>query len=419
MTAVLATTLPEVEVTASRLTDATGLVLRIQGTDYGGWTSLRVRRSVEEAASAWACEVSERWPGQTEPWPIKPGDRCEVILDGHLVITGWVDVYSVAFDAHTHRVEVRGRSLTEDAVDSSVELDAGQLQGLTLPQIAERVAKPLGIQIAYNAPAGEALPDVQIQQGETVHALLERLSRLPGVLVSDDEGGRLVFTRPGARRAAGKLVQGQNIVAASAEFDWTDRGSQYIVKAHNTNPNDAADWDPASGDGGDAGAGDAGDDGGTDPEGTPGTHDTLVAPSGSATDPAVTRHRPVIIYGEHLMDAKQAALRAAYERARRIGRSQRARVTVQGWTQPDGTLWHAGDSVPITAPFLVGLDASLVIAAVEFLKDDAGSRTELELTLPGAFMASAQEMDQAAKPASGDSTDTKQAWDEGAAGDAP
>jgi prophage tail gpP-like protein len=71
--------------------------------------------------------------------------------------------------------------------------------------------------------------------------------------------------------------------------------------------------------------------------------------------------------------------------------------------------------VPIAAPWL-GVDFSLVIAAVEFLKDDGGTRTELELTLPGAFMASAQEMDQAAKPASGDAKDTKQAWDAGSAG---
>jgi hypothetical protein len=48
------------------------------------------------------------------------------------------------------------------------------------------------------------------------------------------------------------------------------------------------------------------------------------------------------------------------------------------------------------------------------VKDDGGTRTELELTLPGAFMASAAEMDQAAKPASGDAKDTKAAWDAGA-----
>jgi prophage tail gpP-like protein len=400
------TQLPEVEVSASRLTDATGLVLRIEGTDYGGWTSVRVRRSIEEASSPWACEVSERWPGQDKPWPISPGQKCEVILDGMLVNTGWVDAYTVAFDARSHRVEARGRSLTEDAVDSSVEIDAGQLQGLTFQQIAERVMKPLGIKVVYDAPAGEKLPDVQIQQGETRHAFLERLSRLLGVLVSDDERGNLVVTRPGAHGASGKLVQGQNILAASAEFDWSDRGSSYTVKAHNKNTDDAADWDPDSGDGGDSGEG--GDGGGGEP-------DTLVAPSATVTDPAVKRNRPVIIYGEHVMDAAQAKQRAEYEKARRIGRSKRARVTVQGWTQPDGTLWHAGDTVPIDAKFL-GLNESLVIASVEFVKDDGGTRTDLELTLPGAFLATEQEIDRASKPASGDAKDTKQAWDEGAAG---
>ena len=410
------TQLPAVDVTASRLTDASGLVLRIQGTDYGGWTSVRVRRSVEEAASAWACEVSERWPGQSQPWPIKPLDACEVLLDGQRVLTGWVDVYAPAFDAHTHRVEVRGRSRTADAVDSSIEIDSGQLQGLTVQQIAERVLKPLGITVRYDAPVNDTVPDLQVQPGETPHALLERLCRMQGVLVTDDPDGHLVLTRPGAGRASGKLVQGQNIVAASAELDWTNRASTYITRAHNRNPDDAPDWDPeAAGDGEDAGAGDGGDDGGDGDTGTPGTNDTLVSPSGSATDPAVTRTRVVILYGEHVMDAKQAALRAEYEKRRRIGQSQRARVTVQGWTQPDGTLWRAGDTVPITAPWL-GVDFSLVIAAVEFVKDDSGTRTELELTPSGAFMASAAEMDQAAKPASGDAKDTKQAWDAGSAG---
>lgn len=38
------TQLPEVEVTATPLTSGSGRVLRIRGTDYGGWTAVRVRR---------------------------------------------------------------------------------------------------------------------------------------------------------------------------------------------------------------------------------------------------------------------------------------------------------------------------------------------------------------------------------------
>jgi prophage tail gpP-like protein len=413
------TQLPEVTVTATPLppTSSAGLVLRIQGTDYGGWLLVRVRRSIEEAAAAFACEVSERWPGQSQPWQIKPLDACQVLLDGKVVLTGYVEVYAPSFDGRTHRVEVRGHSATVDASDSSIEIDGGQLQNLTLQEIADRVLKPLGVNATFDVPPGTKLADVQVQQGETAYALLERLCRMQQILVSDDERGNVYFTRVGARRASGTLEQGKNILAATAELDWSERFSKYTVKAQKPNLDDQENFDAGSGTRGAGRAGDGTDDG-TDAGEPGGPGDTVVSPSGSATDPAVKRNRPLIIYGDNVMDAQEAAKRAEYELRRRIGRSQRAHVTVQGWTQPDGTLWRIGDLVPITAPWL-GLNESLAIAAVEFLKDDGGTRTQLELTLPAAFMPTAQEMDAAAKPASGDDTDTKAAFWSGANQSAP
>src|SRR5262249_33693283 len=117
-------------------------------------------------------------------------------------------------------------------------------------------------------------------------------------------------------------------------------------------------------------------------------------------------------------DAKEAARRALYEVRRRRGQAKRARVTVQGWTQQDGSLWDVGLLVPITSQWL-GLDQSLVVGALTFVKDDGGSRTELELTLPDAFMASAEDADRAAKPASGDDKDTKEAFWKSAARSGP
>jgi len=388
------TPLPEVTVTATPLTNAgAGLVLRIQGMDYGGWTTVRVRSSIEEAAATFACDVSERWPGQAQTWQIAPGDSCQVLLDGQVVITGFVERYAPSFDARSHRVEVSGHSATVDASDSSITIDGGQLQNLTIEQVAERVLKPLGLKVTFNAPAGTKLGDVQVQQGETAYALLERLCRVQGVLVSDDEKGNVLFTRVGARRASGTLEQGTNIVAASAELDWSDRFAQYVIKAQKPNLDDEENFEVGSGESEDG-----------DTAGSSG--DTVTAPSGSAKDPAVKRPRTLIIYGDNVMDAADAAKRAEYEKARRIGRALRAHVTVQGWAQPGGALWRKGDMVPIKSEFL-GLNQSLAIAAVEFLKDDSGTRTQLELTLPGAFMASAQEIDAAAKPAKGDDKDNK------------
>src|SRR5262249_41230252 len=154
-------------------------------------------------------------------------------------------------------------SMTADAVDTSVTLDGGQLKGLTVQQIAERVLKPLGITVKYDAPAGDKLADVQVQQGESPYAFVERLGRMSGVLVSDDAAGHLVFTRAGSRRAAGKLVQGQNILAASAELDWTDRFRKITVKATKPNLDDAKDWSPDD-------AGNGGTRAGTDGDGEDG-----------------------------------------------------------------------------------------------------------------------------------------------------
>ena len=48
-----------------------------------------------------------------------------------------------------------------------------------------------------------------------------------------------------------------------------------------------------------------------------------------------------------------------------------------------------------------------VPSAVEFLKDDGGTRTELELVLPDAFLPTEADAAAAAKQASGTDADTK------------
>jgi len=113
------------------------------------------------------------------------------------------------------------------------------------------------------------------------------------------------------------------------------------------------------------------------------------------------------VYGDNAMTEAQAAQRAQYEMRRRVGKSQKAQVIVQGWHQtPGGPLWHEGDMVAITAPWL-GVDKQLVIAAVEFSLDEGGRKTTLELTLVDAFLPSADDLRAADKPASGADADTK------------
>jgi prophage tail gpP-like protein len=301
------------------------------------------------------------------------------LLDGDLVLTGYVDSYAPRFDADTHVVEIRGRSRTADFVDSSAVVPGGQMKGLSLLDVALRLAAPFGLAVEVLSALGPVLPDVQIQQGETCYAVVERLCRMQGLLVCDGPGGALALARAGTRRAQGALIQGVNLLSASAELDQSRRHSEYIVKGQRPNTDDRGDGpapaagrgllEQLTGDGGGAGA-------------------TVRACLGRALDVAVGRYRPLILIAETQTDDASAFRRALWEARRRLALGVKASVLVQGWRQQPGAagspLWDVNLLVPVVSDWL-GIDREMLISAVEFRKDDGGTTTALELTLPDAF----------------------------------
>jgi prophage tail gpP-like protein len=68
---------------------------------------------------------------------------------------------------------------------------------------------------------------------ETCFAYLERLGRLQGVLLTDDQFGRLVLTNAGMSATNTALVQGQNILTADGDFDFSRVFSEYRVVIQN------------------------------------------------------------------------------------------------------------------------------------------------------------------------------------------
>jgi prophage tail gpP-like protein len=361
-----------------------GVTVRLGGVDYDGWHAVSVQRGLEQAAAQFSCSVSERTTGAPmEPWVLRPGSPCSILLDGEVVITGYIDTYMPRYDANSHGVEIRGRSRTADFIDSAAIVPGGQFKQLSLLEIAERLAKPFGLTISPSAGMATEGPrpypefvgpmpplhDVQVQQGETCHALLERLARLRGLLITDTADGQLALTRVGSRVAATALVQGANILGASAELDASQRFSEYTVKGQRANTDDREDRTTAAS----AAVSAAGD--------------SVRACVGAVLDSFVGRYRPWLLTAETQVDDAMCQLRAAWEARRRAGQSTRASIVVAGWRQvPGGPLWDVNVLVPVISPWL-GIDRVLLVSSVEFRKDDSGSTTRLELTLPDAFAA--------------------------------
>ena len=328
--------------------------LKIDGAYYGGWKGVRVTRSIEQMAGGFELDVTERWPGQPAATPIKPGQACQLLLDGEVVITGYVDVVSPDYDATKHGVRVAGRDKTGDLVDCSAVYRSGQWRNVKIDQLARDLLASYNIKVVVEADVGAAFSSWNIQEGETVFECLDRAARMKALLLTSNPAGDLVITRAGQQRLEHGLVEGGNIKAARADFSWKERFSAYSIK----------------------GQGRLGADGDT-------VHS---APTGRVSDDIVTRHRPLVVIAESHSQNTTLRDRAEWERNVRRGRSARASITVQGWRHPGGALWQPNMRVPVTSPMLWLNNAELLIVGCTYTLDDqGGTLTELAVAKPEAF----------------------------------
>jgi prophage tail gpP-like protein len=334
------------------------LRLHVGGIMYGGWKSVRVTRSLECIAGSFDLSVSDRWGGQQTPWPIAEEDECSIVIDGTPVITGYVDRRSLSYGAEEHQLSVGGRDRTGALVDCSAVLSKWEFLNVSVLALAQHLAKPFGIPVRLQPGLAPQKPIVKltVDPGDTAFDALERACRIAGVLPVSDGLGGLVLTRAGSARATTALVEGQNILGASVDYDASRRFRRYVVMGQHQGSDD---W---------SGAGAAG-------------------VKGEAQDANVRRGaRVCLVRPEGAVTPEHARRRAEWEAKVRAARADAVTVTVQGWKQADGSLWPLNALVPLRSPML-GIDGELLIAQVtNGIDDGGGTVTTLSLARPDAFI---------------------------------
>lgn len=332
------------------------VVLQVNGREYRGWKEIRLRRSIEAMSGSFEMSVSERWHGQREPWPIVQGDECVVRLGDERIITGYVDVRSMALSANDHSFTVAGRDRAADLIDCSAVLDAWEFTGVGVLEIAQRVASPFGIAVslAENVLAPPIPRRIVINPGETAYDVIDRACRLSGLFAVSDGAGNILLTRAGAAMTATPLVEGVNIIEASAQYDESAVYGKYIVIGQQ--------------------------------QGEDLLFGTAAADvRAEARDKASKRPtRVLMIRAEGGVTIQQAQDRANWEAAVRRARCLVVNVTVQGWEQKVGALWPVNAEVMIDAPFL-GVSGPMLITEALYSLSEAGTTTQLTLRLPGSF----------------------------------
>lgn len=326
--------------------------LRVNGLVFTAWKSVQAVKSIESVAGGFSFDFAEKLD-----LPINHGDECSVTVNGEYLITGYIDQLDISTGSEKS-FKVSGRDKAGDLVDCSIDGSRVQYDGQTLMQIARAICEPFGIQVRAEADTGKAFPRFAVQTGETAWQALERLARQRGLLLVSDGLGAVVFIQPSTANDGPALVQGANVVTASASFDMQARFSRYVVKGQA--PGDDDNYGDAT--------------------------NTIQS---VATDPGVKRYRPLVILNEMNTDTKQTGDRALFEASNRAARAAKFTVEVAGWLRGDnGKLWRPNTLVTCDIPDL-RLSGSMLISEVEYNQGDSGSLVRLTLARPDAYRVAA------------------------------
>lgn len=329
---------------------------------YGGWKSVRVTRSIESIAGSFALDVSDRW-GDGDLWPIAEEDPCRVMIDGETLIDGYVDKRSLSASADSRTLSYSGRDRAGALVDCSAIVDAGTVSkakwtfyNVNVTELATKIAEPFGIPVSVQAGLGAVLvrnKKIVVHPGDSCFEVISRLAAAAGVLVVSDGAGGIVITRAGTERSS-PLIEGQNIMAATVEYDGADRFYRYLISSQMPGTDDAS-----------------------------GESTRIQA---EAVDDGVRRTDRILLIrpdkGYSIPDSKR---RADWEARIRAARAERVTIMVQGWKQSSGKLWPINTLARVKASRLIGVDGDMLISQVEYSIGDSGRVTQISLVRPDAF----------------------------------
>jgi prophage tail gpP-like protein len=331
--------------------------LRVNGSEYTSWTKVRLTKSLEQLAHSVSVEMTDRWYEDGRivyPPAISAGDAFTLAVDGVVLVSGYIDSESIKYSSTNRTITFSGRSKTGDLIDCAAIHGGGLWRSAPLLTIAQDICRPFGITVSVTANATLINNPMRfkLESGETAFNALERAARRRGVMLLTDSSGNLVLDRVSSIRILTALRFGSNILSGSKQSSWTDRFSEYTLKAQTA--------------------------GGDNVFGKSATELKR-----SASDTFVTRHRPTVILADNEDSGNELSKRALWERNTRAGRSVRLNYRVQGWAHLEG-FWAPNQRVHVVDDQL-RIDDELIVASATMQRGEGGTITELSLTAPEAF----------------------------------
>jgi prophage tail gpP-like protein len=338
------------------------MTLEVSGVQYDNFTAASCEIRLDALANTFSFEAIA---AEGQPLPFKGGESCRVIVDGEPVLTGFIEVVDVFYDAADHVITVQGRDKTGDLLDSTISELSDLRAPITLKEIIQKVIANIGASIKVieevtTAPFDAAQDIAAPEPGDNAFSFIEKYSRKRQVLLTSDGDGNIVITSGSGVEAAGSVqhiigASDNNVIASSFSFDTTGRFNVYKI-ASQLNPLALVL------------AGETG-------------LDSVVDQSGRTLDPEVRKGRQMILISETPNSDDQNVSRAKWEANIRKARGLVYSATVPGYrvdpTDATTALWQTNRLYQIVDDYL-GKSEPMLCNSVTFTLDlDGGQQTSL------------------------------------------
>lgn len=343
------------------------LTLRVNGTEYNNAIRITVERSLKSFCDLFTAVSSAN---SDSVLPVKMGDRIEVLADGLIVFTGFVEVIQARYSATEHRIAISGRSITCDLVDSSVKGDKEFNGSITLVDLIKLVVKDLGLDLTVINNSGinptfkqEEITSAEV--GESCFSFLEKYARRHQIILTSNHLGQIELVRASKASLGIDLYRldndvNNNIISADFTADFSKRFNTYKVQSQQS-PLSLL---------------------GNEPE-------DLVSQSGEATDSVIRKTRFLEFDSEEEQDNETSFNRAAFEANIRRANSVNYSATIYGHSN-NGQNFELNTLSNIQDNF-AQVNSTMLLHTVKYSFDnDNGSLTTLDYTFQDAFTLQAE-----------------------------
>lgn len=318
--------------------------LLINGKTHGQWTDYDIDSDLLTPADDFSVTLGR--PVDAKPDAVRPGDKVQVRLGEDTVLSGRIDQVTTRTEKGHKTLTINGRD------DAAVLLDCScpifNAQEMDLPQIIDKIVKPLGIgKIRIDAAATAKTRKVQIEPGTRAWDALVQYAEANGLWPWMEPDGTLVVGGPDYTAApVADLIlrvngQGNNVEQLDLTRDMAPRYSEVTVLGQNHS----------------------------------GKHNIRA----TVKDDGLKVHRPLIVVEADVDDQAEAERKAKKRLADSRLDGFTLRATVKGHRNDDGLLWTPGQRIRVLSE-PDGLDAIYFLMARKFT-GGRGQPTQTVLTL--------------------------------------